>query len=166
VRTSFRDLDKRLSRLERLLDPPSPCNCRCETRFHNSHCLLTVLWKADRDCPVHGFREMGFFFWTPTGFPIVDEDNQFCPCAPDPWRSFLLGPRPLTWEGHYAARKAAAEMPEEPCFIEDEKVLIEAIIDAYVLEKEEWMNRTHHRLPSKKQIIKQTWKRYEKKPPR
>src|SRR5438270_10331073 len=97
MRTSFRDLDKRISRLEMLLDPPEPCNCRVETRFHSSNCLASILEKTIRECPTHGFREMGFFFWTPSQYPLADEDNQICPCNPHPWRSLVLGPNRLTW---------------------------------------------------------------------
>ena len=166
MRTSLRALDKRLSRIERLLDPPSPCNCKAETRYHNAHCLATILWKSERECPIHGFREMGFFFWTPAKFPLVREDDQFCPCAPHPWRSFVLGPKPLTWEGHHAAKRLSEQMPEQPNFLEDERELTDLIVGAYVVEQEEWMNRTGRRPPSKKQIIKESWKRYGKKPPR
>ena len=75
MRTSFRELENRLSRLERRLDPPAPCNCRLITRFHDANCLAAILEKTERKCPVHGFREMGsLFMWSPQ-YPLVDEDK-------------------------------------------------------------------------------------------
>ena len=114
MRTSFRDLEKRLSRIERRLDPPAPCNCRLITRVHDANCLAAILEKTERKCPVHGFREMGsLFMWSPQ-YPLVDEDNQFCPCPPHPWRSLQLRGESVTKEERDAAMQAWHDMPRPP----------------------------------------------------
>ena len=166
MRTSFRNLENRISKLEMLIQPPEPCNCRAETRYHNSHCLLIILRKTARECPVHGFREMGFFFWTARQYPLLEEDDEVCPCPSHPWRSFLLGPKPLTWEGNYAATRAWEQMPEETYHVEDERLLTEAIMDAYTLEQQHWSQKTGRRMPSHKEIVKQVWNRAGKRPRR
>ena len=166
MRNSFRDLETRLSKLEQQMAAPTPCNCRGETRFHNSRCLEIVLEKTVRECPVHGFREMGFFFWTASQYPILDEDNQFCPCAPHAWRSFLLGPKPLTWEGNRAANQAWEDMPKENYDITTEGIRTDALIEAYHVARNQWIDKTHRRLPSNAELRKQAWKRAGKRPPR
>jgi hypothetical protein len=94
-------LEKRISRLEKRVaertEKNKVCNCRVETRFHNADCLDAVLKGMSRVCSVHGFRKLGFFFWTSKQYLLQSEDNQFCPCPPHPWRSFLLSEGPHTW---------------------------------------------------------------------
>src|SRR5438270_8911066 len=93
MRTSFHDLERRISRIERQIQPPAPCNCRLVTHFHNAHCLAAILEKTERKCPVHGFREMGFLFQRSCPYPVVDEDNQFCPCPPPSLEIFAAASR-------------------------------------------------------------------------
>lgn len=115
-----KELEKRLARIEKRVAEKTKtnkiCNCRGETRFHNAPCLAAILKGASRVCPVHGSRELGFFWWTSKQYPLRPEDNPICPCPPHPWRSFLLSEGPHTWEGHDAARKAACELPPDPTF--------------------------------------------------
>jgi len=167
MRTTFRDLEKRISRLEMLINPPELCNCRVETRFHDSNCLAAILEQTIRECPVHGFREMGFFFWTPSQYVILDEDNEICPCAPHPWRSFVLGPRPHTWEGHEAARQDWANMPDDNGFnLQLDRDRADTLLAAYDDTREQWTLKSRRRLPSQKELMKQNWSRYGKKSPR
>ena len=87
-------LEKRVYRLEQLVakknEKPLVCNCRSMTRSHGSNCLDAIMKGTSRVCPFHGFRELGGFMWTPEDSPLLSEDNQFCPCPPNPVRSFLL----------------------------------------------------------------------------
>lgn len=167
MRTSFRNLEKRLSRIERQVQPAAPCNCRMVTHFHNSDCLAAILDKTPRQCPVHGFREMGFFWWKPPSNPIVDEDNEICPCPPHPWRSFVLGPKPHTREGHEAARQAWENMPRETRYnLQQDNDRTNALVAAYHEAREQWILKTGRRLPSKRELFAQVWRRYGKQVPR
>jgi hypothetical protein len=102
-------LEKRLSRVEQQLaertEEPVVCNCRSATSFHSGKCLNAILQRVSRVCPVHGFRELGFFMFSSKQYALNSEDNQFCPCPPHPWRSFVLNGL-HTWEGNQAAREA------------------------------------------------------------
>ena len=106
-----RGREKRLSRIEQCAadrtEKPLICNCRESTRYHNSVCLEHLLKRIPRVCPVHGFRDLGFFLWVvfPQG-RILQEDRQFCPCVANPWSAFIRGTGPHTLEGLYAVREA------------------------------------------------------------
>ncbi len=48
-------------------------------------------------CPAHGFRQLGYLRWLPSGLPLQAEDQNLCSCPPCPVREFLQGQRgPLT----------------------------------------------------------------------
>ena len=90
-------LERRLSRLEHVVaewTKPRICNCRGETQYHNADCLDRLLKRMPRVCPIHSFRDLGYFMQVPWCFPLISEDSQFCPCPPDPWRSFVLSKGP------------------------------------------------------------------------
>ena len=153
--------ERRLSRLEALikrkLERPKICTCRAETRFHRSDCLKAILQGASRDCPTHGFRDFGFFMFAAQWSTLSPEDNQFCPCPEDPWRSFLLdGPR--TWEAHNAAREAwrqresAPDEPLPPDFAEEHAAL-DHVIGEYEHSKQQRMEQTGRQVPNRDEIL-------------
>ena len=126
-------LEKRISRLERYWAEKKKerlvCNCRTETTFHSAPCLAALLNSIPRVCPVHGFRDLGFFCFASVKFPLVKEDNQFCPCPPHPWRSFVLSEN-RTWEGHEAARMAEY-VPDPKYNFAENKARIEQLLAEY-----------------------------------
>jgi hypothetical protein len=163
MRTSFQNLDKRLFRLERLLDPPSPCNCRLITCFHNADCLAAILEKTERKCPVHGFRGMGALFQRPPQYPLVDEDNQFCPCPPHPWRSLQLRRNSATTEDSAVAMQAWHDMPPAPeSNFQENSDRTRALWRAYDEERHQWIRKTGRQLPSFEELKKMQAKRYRK----
>jgi hypothetical protein len=159
-------LERRLSRIEQLLakrtEVPRVCNCRIETRFHSAGCLNAILKGMSRVCPCHGFRELGFFFSTSRWCALNSEDNQFCPCPPHPWRSFLInGPR--TWEAHYAARDACDKLPEaEYSNIQEDRRRGGVLLAQYWEERRQWVKKTGRQLPSREELVKLQWKRARK----
>lgn len=167
---------KRLSRLEQLAAKRTKekkvCNCRVETSFHSADCLEAILKGASRVCPRHGFREFGFFMFAACWSTLVREDNQFCPCPPHPWRSFLLSGN-HTWEGNRAAQEAERKLHEdddggfnskEDClqsearFQEDSR-RVDAIFAKYREARRQWVKETGRQLPSKEELVKLEWKR-------
>ena len=164
MRTSFRDLDKRLSRIERRLDPSASCNCRMITHFHNADCLAAILKNTDRKCPVHGFREMGGLFYRPPQYPLVLEDNQFCPCSPHPWRSLQLRRDSATKEDCADAMQAWQNMPPAPkSNFQENSDRTKALFKAYDEERGQWIRKTGRRLPSLEELRKVTAKRYRER---
>lgn len=108
------------------------------THFHNAACLEALLKNVPRLCPVHGFRDLGTLWWKPAQYGLVEEDNQFCPCPPHPWRSFVLSKGPPTWEDHHAARKAWEELPPDPTFdFQEEKRRTDEVINGYLAARRE-----------------------------
>lgn len=159
-------LERRVARLEQRIaeraEKPRVCNCRVQTRFHGADCLDAVLTGTSRVCPLHGFRELGFFWWTPRWCALNSEDNQFCPCPPHPWRSFVMnGPR--TWEAHAAASGAWAELPpvDYPDLQEDRR-RGEVLLAQYSEARQRWVEKTGRQLPSQKELIKLEWERARK----
>jgi hypothetical protein len=151
-------LERRLTRLEKRVaqkvDPPKVCNCRVSTRHHDSVCLDGLLKKMPRTCPIHGFRELGMFWWTPHWRPLRREDNQFCPCTPHPWRSFVLnGPR--TWEAHNAAKEAWSrfELVRELTF-EEEHSRLTAVQEEYWSVRAEWYEKSGRQPPTRQEILR------------
>jgi hypothetical protein len=152
-------LEKRLARLEQrieaLTEEPKVCSCRVETRFHGADCLGAVLKGMSRVCPRHGFRELGFFFWTPGWRTLNAEDNQFCPCPPDPWRSFLLSEAPHTWEGHDAAREACGKLsPADHSNIQEDRRRGDALLVQYLEARRQWVEKTGRQLPIREELVK------------
>ena len=48
-------------------------------------------------CPAHGFRDLGYLRWLPSGLPLRCDDQNLCSCRPSPVRELLQGRRgPLT----------------------------------------------------------------------
>lgn len=158
-----KQLERRLVRLEKRLAERtrehSTCNCRGYTRFHDGPCLAAILKGASRVCPVHGFRDFGFFMFAARWCPVNAEDNQFCPCPPHPWRSFRLSERPHTWEGHSAAREACNKLPVDNCsdFQENHRQLM-AALEKYSQDLQRWVE-AGGRLPDREGIKKLAWKR-------
>ena len=164
MRTSLFALDKRLSRIERRLDPSAPCNCRMITHFHDADCLAAILKNTDRKCPVHGFREMGGLFYRPPQYPLVHEDNQFCPCSPHPWRSLQLRRDSATKEDCADAMQAWHDMPPAPeRDFHANSDRIKALWHAYDEERDQWIRKTGRRLPSLEELRKMTVKRYRER---
>jgi hypothetical protein len=161
-------LDKRLSRLESLassrLGISKICNCRTATSFHSANCLKAILQGASRVCPTHGFRDFGFFMFAARWATLKREDNQFCPCPEDPWRSFVLnGPR--TWEAHNAAREACRQRESEqeltspPRDLAEENAALDLVIGEYEHSKQRWMEETGRQLPNRDEILAMHQKR-------
>jgi len=151
MRTSFHDLERRISRLERQIQPPTPCNCRLVTHFHNAHCLAAILEKTERKCPVHGFREMGFLFQRSCPYPVVDEDNQFCRCPPHPWRSLQLRRDSVTKEDCAAAMQAWHDNPPGPesnFEFQENSDRTKSLFKSYFEERHQWPRETGRQLPS------------------
>jgi hypothetical protein len=161
-----KEIEKRLSRLEKRLAEKtrehSICNCRVDTRFHNGPCLAAILKGASRVCPVHGFRELGFFMFAGRPYPVNAEDNQFCPCPPHPWRSFLLSDRPHTWEGHNAAREACGKqaLSDNSNLRADNREGEEALGE-YFEARQRWVD-SGGRLPDREERAKLQWERARK----
>jgi hypothetical protein len=156
---------ERLSRLEKCLAESTKklvvCNCRVETKFHNAPCLDAILKGTCRVCPLHGFRVLGMFFWTSQQYLLLPEDNQFCPCPPHPWRSFL-SKGPHTWEGHEAAREAIRQLPPEPMFnYKDDRRQGHPILMKYLEEGDQAVEKGA-RLPDRADLVKRLWKRARK----
>jgi len=164
VRTTFRDLEKRLSRIEQRVHPTVPCNCRMVTHFHNADCLAAILDKTPRQCPVHGFREMGFFWQTSDPYPINDGDNQFCPCPQHPWRSFQLSPEPATKQRSSTAMQAWQDMPRAaPRNFEENRGRTNALSEGYWKQKDEWVRTTGRQVPSLEELRKLQAKSYHQR---
>lgn len=155
-------LEKRLSRVEQRLaertEAPVVCNCRSVTSFHSGKCLNAILKGVSRVCPVHGFREFGFFMFSSNQYPLNAEDNQFCLCPPDPWRSFVLN-GPHTWEGNQAAREACGKLPPDDSFnFQEDKRLLGAVLAKYEEDRRQWQEKTGQRPASPEEIRKLEWK--------
>src|ERR1035438_7340576 len=115
-------LERRLSRLEKLMEQRKQktriCNCRVETRFHGADCLAAILKSTPRVCAVHGFRDLGFFFWQSRQYRLGSGDDQFCPSPPHPWRSWVLGRGPHPTQSD---KENSAESKTHPFNFEDDK---------------------------------------------
>ena len=156
-------LEKRLARLEKRLaegtQKAKVCNCRLNTRFHNAECLDALLKRIPRLCPIHGFREIGTFFFTPKWSHLRREDDQYCPCPPHPWRSFVLSARkgvPHTWEENYAAQAAWVNLPPDPiCDPQENNRRIDAIWEEHCAACQLWVEKSGRRLPTRQEILKQ-----------
>jgi hypothetical protein len=157
------ELEKRISRLEKReaksREEPKVCNCRVQTRFHNAECLVAVLKGIPWVCPIHGFRNLGRLLWTPEwgclSYRNGGNDNQFCPCRPHPWRSFVLSDV-HTWEKSYAAKEAWHKLEREPMFsFEEEGRRITSVWEKYWEACEQWFEQSGRRLPSPREIVKQ-----------
>jgi hypothetical protein len=160
-------LEKRLSRLEQRgaerTRKPRVCDCRVETRFHGADCLDEIVNGMARDCPSHGFRELGFFFWTPRWCALIPEDNQFCPCHPHPWRSFLIN-GPHTWEAHHAAREAWNNVQKDNSMLnlQEDNRRADSIMAKYFGARQHWVEKAGRQLPSREELVKLQWKRARK----
>ena len=162
-----KEIEKRLSRIEKRLAKRtrehSICNCRVETRFHNGPCVAAILKGASRVCPVHGFRDFGLFAYVARSYLVNAEDNRFCPCPPNPWRSFLLSEGPHTWEGQHAAKEACSKLPVDHCsnFQENQRQST-AAFEKYSQDLQRWIE-SGGRLPDREEIKKLAWKRARKR---
>jgi hypothetical protein len=162
-----KEIEKRLSRIEKRLAERtrehSICNCRVETRFHNGPCVAAILKGASRVCPVHGFRDFGLFAYVARSYLVNAEDNRFCPCPPDPWRSFLLSEGPHTWEGNYAAREACRKLPiSDDSNRSEDNGKLDEVFGEYSKARRQWVD-SGGRLPDREEIKKLAWKRARKR---
>jgi uncharacterized Zn finger protein (UPF0148 family) len=75
-------------------------------------------------CPAHGFRDLGYLRWLPSGLPLQSDDQDLCSCPLCPVREFLQGRRgPLTeaeqanverrWEEEFGASSDEAFRREQ-----------------------------------------------------
>lgn len=153
----------RLSRVEgllaRKLESPKICNCRIDTSYHSAECLKTIFEGASRECPTHGFRDFGFFIYCAKWCTLQDQDDQFCPCAADSWRSFVLN-GPLTQEaaesvkrGEYAQQVSKPYQNSAPSSFEQEKEQVDLVIAQYEESKEEFVKATGRQLPDRDAIL-------------
>jgi hypothetical protein len=152
-------LERRLSRLEayalRTTEKPLVCNCREATRFHNSACLYELLKKMPRVCPVHGFRELGFFLWVPPEVRLIPDDSQFCPCFANPWRAFFEGPGPHTLEGLHAVVDALRKRPEAyPPDLEEDYRQAATLMDEYDAAFQLWIRKSSQKSVSGRERAK------------
>lgn len=152
------ELEKRLSRLETRVakrkEDTKVCSCRISTRFHNAACLDVLLKRIPRVCPIHGFRELGTLWFTPSWCLLRREDNQYCPCPPHPWRSFVLnGPR--TWEAQDAAREAWEKFqPGDELSFEEENRRLDVVMKQYWAGRQQWYVKTGRQPPTRREILK------------
>jgi hypothetical protein len=151
--------EKRLSLLEERLAERTKtekiCNCRFDTTFHNADCLAAILKGTSRVCPVHGFRELGFMLFASSWCVLKAEDNQFCPCPPDPWRSWVLKKGPDPRDAPQAAQEAAAlEVKSDPPFnFKEEKRRLESVLDEYWAVRQSWIE-SGWEPPSREELMK------------
>jgi len=153
-------LDRRLSRLEKQMEQRKKatrvCNCRVDTRFHGADCLAAILKSTPRVCAVHGFRDLGFFFWQSRQYRLGSGDDQFCPCPPHPWRSWVLGRGPNPTQ---SALKNAAEFPTNSLFnFEDDKRRFDAVIAEYCTARHA-AAQSGREFPSPQELVKLQMKR-------
>ncbi len=139
------DLKKKISRLEKQATKQTEeaklCNCRYKTRYHNAECLDALLKRMPLICPVHGFRELGRFWWTASWSLLrtrAGDDNEFCPCPPHPWRLFVRN-GPHTWEARAIAWEAWHKLPEDPrSNLQEENSRAETVAERYWAARERW----------------------------
>jgi hypothetical protein len=90
-------LEKRVRALEQAFTAAGKqCICRTgeQTTYHNAKELKNLL---EICCPAHGFRDLGYLRWLPSGLPLQPDDHNLCCCPPCPVRELLQGRRgPLT----------------------------------------------------------------------
>jgi hypothetical protein len=106
-----------------------------------------------RVCPIHGFRDLGFFLWMPLRFPLLCEDNQYCTCPPDPWRSFILSGVPRTREGHYIALEASRKVWGNPLNLGEDNKRARAMEEKYWETRQQFIDKTGRQLPGKRQLM-------------
>ena len=151
-------LASRLSKIEKRFGintvGPVICICRVTTRFHNAKCFNTLLEKLERVCPIHGFRELGFFLFTASWYRLRFEDNQFCPCQPDPWRSFVLN-GPHTWEARAKARADLSTWePHDELSFNEEKSQFEAVVEKFYDARQRYYESSQRQPPSQREIVR------------
>ncbi len=151
--------EKRLSKLEKQAaerkQETKTCNCRVTTPYHSAACLDAVLKGIPRICPVHGFRELGFFLWRPKQYPLASDDDQFCPCPPHPWRSWLLSRGPRVWEEHHAAKQAWSKVELDPMFnLQEDNRRTDAILAEYSADRQRWLDGSGRELPGREELVK------------
>jgi hypothetical protein len=154
-------LDRRLSRLEKQMERQKQtirvCNCRVETRFHGADCLAAILKSTPRVCAVHGFRDLGFIFWQSRQYPLGSGDDQFCPCPPHPWRSWVLGkgPHPIQTDQETTAKFLSDPMSN----FEDDKRRSDAVIAEYSTARRQWAAQSGREFLSPQELVKLQMKR-------
>jgi hypothetical protein len=156
------DVRNKISRLEKRAaqqtQEPKLCICRWDqTRFHNAECLDALLMRMPLVCPVHGLRQLGRLWQTPTWNVLrtrIGNDNEFCPCPPHPWRSFVQRKGPRTWEERAAAYDAWHKLPEDPSFnFQEAKRRIHAVGNRYSYARWEWFDKGGHKSPNRQELL-------------
>jgi hypothetical protein len=155
---SMSGLASRLSKIEQRFGIKTVasfiCICRARTCFHNAKCFNTLLEKLERVCPIHGFRELGMFWFMPSWRGLRREDNQFCPCQPHPWRSFALN-GPHTWEAQAKARAEwLAWQRIDNLSFDEEKLQLEAVLEKFYDARLKWYEASKRHPPSLSEIVK------------
>lgn len=151
-------LKETISRLEKQAakrsQETSICNCRVETLFHNASCLDAVLKGISRVCPVHGFRELGFFFWHSKQYRLGPESDQFCPCPPHPWSLWVrgIGPDPRTSPQY--GRSEAREVRPDPVFLQEDNRRTGALVEEYLAARDLWLKKSGRGLPTRQELVK------------
>jgi hypothetical protein len=153
-------LENRVSKLEKVAESKQGtkiCNCRVQTRYHNAACLDAILKGISRVCPVHGFRDLGFFFWHSKQYPLGLGDDQFCPCPPEPWRSWVLRKGPDPRIGEQPAREGV--QPDSVLSFEEDRRRTGSILAEYSTARQQWLDSSGRELPSRQELVKLQWKR-------
>jgi hypothetical protein len=143
------DLKRKIARLEKQAakqtEKAKLCNCRVMTRYHNAECLDALLKHMPLVCPVHGFRELGRFWWTPAWSVLrtrAGDDNEFCPCPPHHRRSRVLSEDPRIWAAADAARDAGLNLPAVPRpSLQERNRQAEAVMERYWVAHAQWYER-------------------------
>ena len=149
---SLQGIKKRILQYEKLaakkIHAAKICNCRSmRTSYHDAKCLEEILMNIR-------------FWWVPSWallrYREGGDDNWFCPCPPDPWRTQV-------WKGLYrtdrqtnderwaesdAARKASADLPPKPPVsfeegrrqLEEDNRRIDAVIERYKETVHQWID--------------------------
>jgi hypothetical protein len=132
------------------------CSCRFRTRFHGADCLDAIMKGICRVCPRHGFRNLGYFLYTPKWYPLFStprhyplssEVDQLCPCPPHPWRSSVPN-GPHSREDSTRAWEAWQNLPPtDGTDLEEENRRINLIFTAYVESYLQWVEKKKQQLP-------------------
>lgn len=158
------ELKKKISRLEKQAAEETRetaiCHCRVETLYHNAACLDAVLKGISRVCPVHGFRELGFFCWHSKQYPLGSESDQFCPCPPHPWRLWVQRKGPDPRSSPQFGRSEALEVQPDPAFdLQADNRRIDALVDEDSAARAAWIKKSGRELPSRQELVKLAMKR-------
>jgi hypothetical protein len=89
----------------------------------------------------------------PLRFPLLSEDNQYCTCPPDLWRSFILSGVPRTREAHYDALEASRKLWGNPLNLEEDNKRAHAMEEKYWETRQQFVDKTGRQLPGRRELI-------------